>query len=223
MYAESIALVSMCASAACSVYALTFSLLELYYIQTVHGLDLSIENARDESDPAEAQLDSSARSSAGRQPGIGTHAESTHDSTLLRMALATDVDKLFEKLAWHRHLARNTMWTSLLCLLGAAASRIVGIFWDVRPFGFGIAGCALLLVGGLTVLVTVTKFRKEYVALIRTHGSHRNYHWSDFVKSEPAHGTRPCVSSLGSRRAPSRAAPSPPLVATTPSFHTRPT
>ena len=36
-----------------------------------------------------------------------------------RIALATEIDEIFEQFTSRRKLARNAMWTSLVCLLGA--------------------------------------------------------------------------------------------------------
>ena len=151
-YCDCLVLFMLCCSSAAAVYTSAFSLLELYYTKTVYGLDLSISL----STPAES-MDAEA---------------AQRDSLSRRIDLATDVDTLFESLTAGRKLARNTMWTSLMCLLGAAIFKLLPLFSHTeRPAAVAIFACGvlLLLAGILSVPLTVLRFRREYWALMGKH------------------------------------------------------
>ena len=85
-----------------------------------------------------------------------------------RILLAAESDALYEHLLHGRKAARNCMWFSLFCLLGATCARVVDLFSEVPVAVQGLA-CIPVVIGACSMPITVLYFRRSYETLISRH------------------------------------------------------
>ena len=77
---------------------------------------------------------------------------------------------MYEMLTERRKLARNTMWYSLVCLLGSVATRMLSVFTELN-IAVQLMACVPLIGGAISVLVTVLHFRQLFLPLIQKHSA----------------------------------------------------
>eukprot|EP00966_Prymnesium_polylepis_P039481 916206-Prymnesium_polylepis.1 len=160
LYTEGVVVTCLSCAAATSAHTLAFSLLELYYAKTVSGLDLSIARATTAAEGYARHLHNDAVES---------------DRLRRRVNLASDVDRIYVAFSGRRRLALNSMWTSMICMLIAAAAKIVGRFMQPNcPWPFAIVACVMLLIGALSVPWNVLSFRRQYWPLMAWHSEYHS-------------------------------------------------
>ena len=171
---DTIQVILLCGAVGFSTYTLCFSLLEYYYSQLLIGVDASIVNSAVLRDEDEAAGGGGGGGNGGDDEGSFTgHATAIEVVRKRRRAsLAQGADAVFESLTSRRKKARDAMWASLICLLGATASKVASFFVGVgwRPWHswlLAAAACAPLVVGVRSVFETVLHFRRIYSAVIQ--------------------------------------------------------
>ena len=170
---DTIQVILLCGAVGFSTYTLCFSLLEYYYNQMLIGVDASIVNSAvlpDEDEAAGGGGGGNGGDDEGSFTGHATAIEVVRKRR--RASLAQGADAVFESLTSRRKKARDAMWASLICLLGATASKVASLFVGVgwRPWHswlLAAAACAPLVVGVRSVFETVLHFRRIYSAVIQ--------------------------------------------------------
>ena len=135
----------LCGASTTATCTLCFSLLEYFYLQTVAGVDQSVES---------------------------TLHLSSDQIRIQRVRVAAVTDSIFEKFSVSRKLSRHCIWASLIlllfsigCKLLGERRRLVAELGDEAAsvsLGVAVAACVLLALGILFVIVHVPLFRVRY-------------------------------------------------------------